>query len=101
MKIFLSVLIIGSMVAAVARATYKAQERAELAREWSADGAQFASVGLDNRTLLAVLPYSDAATCDAYVDDLIQDAKVSQELQAVGFETVQCSGRVEQLKGRR
>jgi hypothetical protein len=101
MKIAAFILAVGLIVTVATRDMGKADGRAKLTRDWSGDDAQFVAVGFDNRTLLVVLPSQDNAACDAYIDDVVHDAKVSQELQLAGFETVQCSGRIEQLKGSR
>jgi hypothetical protein len=93
MKIAAFILAVGLIVTVATHDMGKADGRAKLTHDWSGDDAQFVAVGLDNRTLLVVLPNQDDAACDAYVDSVIHDAKMSQELRAQGFKSIRCGTR--------
>ena len=68
--------------------------RDHAAKEWSSEDAQFVAAGIDNETLMVVLPDADPVYCDAYVDSLAADKQMRWEIKARGFTTLKCLDRV-------
>jgi hypothetical protein len=74
------------------------QHRRDVAASWSGDSAQFVTTGDRDTNLYVALPHYGYAACDAYIDSVIHDKKVSAELKGLGFDSIQCLDRKETLR---
>jgi hypothetical protein len=67
--------------------------RQNLAASWESPSADFAAIGMNNRTLYAAIPDADSVGCDAFVDSIITDKPMVESLRTQGFREISCGER--------
>ena len=92
-----SVIIAAVMLALAGCWLYAQQDaaaaRQELARSWGSSSADFAAVGLRGQNLAVFLPDNDNVECDAFLDSVVADRPMVDELRAKGFREISCGQR--------
>jgi hypothetical protein len=93
-KIFLLMALASSVVFWSDQTQKGIEIRKHSAAEWSGLDAEFVATGIDNSTLLAVMPGEDPVMCDAYVDSIAIDQNARWLLKSRGFTALKCLDRV-------